>query len=128
MLFNSSSPLAMWNIDFYHLPSGRCPFTDFLDKLHPRNDLVYIMNDLERLKTEGNNMIWGQVKFLRDGIYELRTPTRTLQVRTFYFFYNKSNIIVTNGCAKKDKKRQNEEIDKAIKYKNDYLMRNNNEL
>ena len=73
-------------------------------------------------------MIWGQVKFLREGIFELRTRTRTLQVRTFYFFYNKSNIIITNGCAKKDKKRQNEEINKAIKYKNDYLMRKNSEL
>lgn len=113
----------MWNVDYYELPSGRCPYADFLDSLHPRNDLPFIMNDLERLKSEGNNMTWGQVKYLRDGIYELRTKTKTLRVRSFYFFCNKTGIVITNGFTKKDKRRQNKEIDKAIQYKTDYLSR-----
>lgn len=43
--------------------------------------------------------------------------------RIFYFFLIGNKIILTNGFIKKQQKTSQREIDKAIKYKNDYERR-----
>ena len=63
-------------------------------------------------------------KPLRDGIFELRTQYHDGISRVCYFFVYNKKIILTHGFIKKTEKTPNSEINKAIKYMNDYLARN----
>lgn len=42
----------------------------------------------------------------------------------FYFFYSGQRIIVTNGFIKKTQKTPRGEIEKALRYKHDWEVRN----
>ena len=46
-------------------------------------------------------------------------PNRTI----FYFFIKDNKIILTNGYIKKQNKLDSNEFSKAVKYKEDYEMR-----
>ncbi|MFC2289530.1 MAG: type II toxin-antitoxin system RelE/ParE family toxin, partial [Treponema lecithinolyticum] len=59
--------------------------------------------------------------YLDDGIFELRTKQGSNIVRSLYFFFVGSKIIITHGFRKKTPP---EEIEKAKKYRADYLVRN----
>ena len=63
------------------------------------------------------------VKFIRDGIFELRTKQSSNITRILYFFVVGHQIILTNGFVKKTQKTPPEEIALAQKYRADYFYR-----
>ena len=62
-------------------------------------------------------------KELEDGIFELRAKVSTNISRVLYFFYFGNQIILTNGFIKKTFKTPDKEIEKAKKYRKDYIQR-----
>ncbi len=64
-------------------------------------------------------------KYVRDGVFELRTKFGTDITRVFYFFYSGKRIIVTSGFIKKSQKTPKVEIARAVRYKHDWEARNN---
>lgn len=60
---------------------------------------------------------------LRDGIFQLRTQLANNISRVLYFFYDGQKIILTNGFIKKTRETPPKEIEKAKKYRDDYLER-----
>ena len=62
-------------------------------------------------------------KYLSEGIFELRAKTGSDITRVLYFFYVGKRIILTNGFIKKTQKTPPGEIDKAKRYRRDYLDR-----
>ncbi|MDP4186555.1 MAG: type II toxin-antitoxin system RelE/ParE family toxin [Bacteroidota bacterium] len=63
------------------------------------------------------------VKLIRDGLYELRTEYKGNLYRVFFIF-DKGNIVVLfNGFQKKTQKTPNNEIEKALKIKDEYYAR-----
>ncbi|PID83310.1 addiction module toxin RelE [Candidatus Campbellbacteria bacterium] len=56
-----------------------------------------------------------------DGIYELRLKTEKSIFRVFYFYDGQKIVVLFQGMKKKDKKRQQKELQKAIKLKKEYL-------
>ena len=62
-------------------------------------------------------------KHLSEGIFELRAQVGSDISRVLYFFYVEQHIVLTNGFIKKTQKTPPQEIEKAKKYRADYLSR-----
>lgn len=60
------------------------------------------------------------VKLIRDGIYELRTEYGSNIYRVFFIFEEDQIVVLFNGFQKKTQKTPPNEIEKAIKIKEEY--------
>lgn len=109
-------------VEFYETEAGEKPVETFLDSLDVkmRSKLVMIMKVLQE---KGNELREPYSKHLKDGIFEIRGKVGNDISRVLYFFYYGGKIIVTNGFIKKNQKTPTEEIEKAKKYRSDYLER-----
>ena len=65
-------------------------------------------------------------RYLKNGIYELRPKIGKNHARILYFFFKDGKIVLTNGFIKKTQKTPQKEIELALKYRADYLIRNSN--
>lgn len=67
------------------------------------------------------------VKHIRDGLYELRAEYNGNIYRVFFIFDNGNIVVLFNGFQKKTQKTPANEIEKALKIKNEYYeyKRNN---
>ena len=109
-----------YDVEFYTTADGECPTEDFLDKLSPSNELPFVDRMIRLLEQYGNELKRPHVDILRDHIWELRIRTKR-QIRLLYFFFSRNRIIITHGFIKKDKKVGDVEIERAIRYREDYL-------
>ena len=60
------------------------------------------------------------VKFIRDGVYEVRTNHDGNIYRAFFIFDEGNIVMLFNGFQKKTQKTPESEINKAIQIKNEY--------
>lgn len=63
------------------------------------------------------------VKFIRNGIFELRTEYSGNVYRVFFIFDNGNIVVLFNGFQKKTQKTPVSEIEKAEKIKEEYYAR-----
>ena len=73
------------------------------------------------LETNGPQLRQPYSKPLGDGIFEIRAKQGNNITRTLYFFYDGKQIILTNGFVKKTQKTPSAEIQRAKKYRAEYL-------
>lgn len=114
--------MKKFQIEFYQTDAGECPVEKFLLSVDKkmRAKLLGIMGILEE---KGNLLREPYSKYLRDGIFEMRGIVGTDISRVLYFFYDGGKIIFTNGFIKTTQKTPKAEIDRAKKYKRDYMER-----
>ena len=60
------------------------------------------------------------VKFIRDGLYEMRASHNGNIYRVFFIFDEGNIVMLFNGFQKKTRKTPEYEIDKALKLKQEY--------
>ena len=60
------------------------------------------------------------VKYIREGIYELRTEYNGNIFRVFFIFDNGNVVVLFNGFQKKTQKTPEKEIEMAIRIKKEY--------
>ena len=60
------------------------------------------------------------VKYMRDEVYELRTEYESNIYRVFFIFDNGNIVVLFNGFQKKSQKTPQNELNKAIKLKEEY--------
>jgi len=60
------------------------------------------------------------IKFIRDGIYEFRVSYGNNEFRIFFIYDGDTLVMLFNGFKKKTQKTPQNEIEKAIKLKNEY--------
>jgi len=63
---------------------------------------------------------------LSEGIFELRIKVGSDISRVLYFFIAGNKIILTNGFIKKTQKTPTAEIDRAKRFRADYISRTQN--
>ena len=112
-----------FEIELYENENGKKPFDEFINDLDEKHR-AKVLKNLKLLQMKGNMLGMPFSKPLRDGIFELRTQYHDGISRVCYFFVYNKKIILTHGFIKKTEKTPNSEINKAIKYMNDYLARN----
>jgi phage-related protein len=116
-----------FDVKFYDAPNGKKPAKDFIEKLEPkmRAKMLRLVN---MLATNGNELHRPYAAYLRNDIYELRATVGSNTTRVLYFFFTKRRIILTHGFVKKTDEVPPGEIQKAIKYRDEYLNREEHEL
>ena len=111
----------MYKVYFYQKGNGDTPARSFT-RSFPDNVIGKIDKWIERLQEHGPNLRRPIADKVRDKIYELRLSFGHLEPRFLYFFHER-NIIITHGFLKKTKEIPSQEIDRAINYMNDFLIR-----
>lgn len=110
-------------LEFYITVDSRCPVEDFLDSLSTAllTKIVAVFKLVENL-----DMV--PAKFFKKlkgtKLYEIRVEWQSNIYRFPCFFQRNSIIIVTHGFQKKKMKTPTKELDKAKKYREDFLRRN----
>lgn len=111
-----------FDIEFYKTADGSCPVQEFMDSLDNKMR-AKLLRMILLLEEEGNELREPYSKFLEDDIFELRTKQGSDITRVLYFFMIERKIILTNGFVKKSQKTPRNELNKAKKYRADYLSR-----
>ncbi len=93
-------------------------FSEFIKKLSA-DEVCKIQRALDLLKVE-NKMPRHFIKFIRDGIYEFRVTYGNNEFRIFFIYDGDTIVVLFNAFKKKTQKTPNNEINKAIKLKNEY--------
>ena len=74
----------------------------------------------------GDRMPIKFMKFIRDGVYELRMEYNSNIYRLFFIFDDGNVVILFNGFQKKTQKTPDNEIEKALKLKKEYYEQKQN--
>ena len=109
-------------MEFYEKENGEQPAKEFLLSLDKKlraklADTIMILQD------NGYELREPYSKHISEGIFELRAKQGSDTTRVMYFFYVDRHIILTNGFIKKMQKTPQSEIEKAKRYRSDYLKR-----
>lgn len=112
----------MFQIEFYETEQGIQPAKEFLLSLDTKMR-AKMVNTISILQDNGYELRELYSKSLSEGIFELRARVGSDITRVLYFFYVDSRIVLTNGFIKKTNKTPIKEIEKAKKYRADYLKR-----
>ena len=111
-----------FRLEFYRTRSGAEPALEYIRSQIKRHR-AKIGRALQYLEDVGHLGRRPQVDYLGDQIYELRVAIEQHQHRLLYFFHGRSIIVVTSGILKNEGKVPQSEIDRARKYRTDWLER-----
>ncbi|MDR1015743.1 MAG: type II toxin-antitoxin system RelE/ParE family toxin [Coriobacteriales bacterium] len=112
----------MFELDFYTLDDGSKPVEVFLDSLDDKIRAKAVQ-ELSLLEEQGNQLREPYSKHIEGGIFELRIKRSSNIAHVFYFFYVGRRIIATHGFVKKTQKTPCAEIERALRYKGDFVKR-----
>lgn len=117
--------MPRFEVEFYEKANGEQPAKEFMlgldKKLRAKlADTIVILQD------NGYELREPYSKHISEGIFELRAKQGSDITRVMYFFYVDRHIILTNGFIKKTQKTPQSEIEKAKRYRADYLKRREN--
>jgi len=113
-------------IKFYRLESGASPVEDFIDKLSDKaaQKVLAVFKIIENQDLVSSKFF---KKLSGTDIWECRIMWESNIFRFLAFFEKNNVVILTHGFQKKTQKTPSSEIDRAVKYMNDYKRRNENE-
>lgn len=114
-----------YKVIFYDKPDGTVPTGEFLLALDKkmRAKMIWTVNVL---KAKGPEAREPYSKHLSDGIFELRAQMGSDISRVLYFFMVGQRAILTHGFIKKTEKTPPSEIEKAKRYRSEYVGREEN--
>ena len=122
--------ILSYNVEFYKRINGEVPVQEFLINL-PSKVRAKAILEIELLKKHGLDLREPYTKALRGkkykGIYELRIRFSSDSARIFYFMLKKDKFILLNGFVKKTSKTPIREIERALRYRDDFERRFENE-
>ncbi|OIO06607.1 MAG: hypothetical protein AUJ52_11855 [Elusimicrobia bacterium CG1_02_63_36] len=111
-----------FELRFYRTRAGIEPALEYI-RAQTKGHRAKIGRALQYLEDLGHLARRPQVDYLGNQIYELRIAIDQHQHRMFYFFHRRSIIVVTSGILKNEGKVPKSEIERARKYRADWLER-----
>ncbi len=114
-----------FEIIFYRTEKGEAPVKEFLDSLDNKMRAKMLLS-VRIVKENGYLTRMPYSEELEDGIFELRAKVGSDISRVLYFFVVGRRIVLTNGFIKKTQKTPRSEIEKAKRYRADFLSREEN--
>jgi phage-related protein len=111
---------------FYNKQDGAEPAKIFLDELDAKM-FAKMIRAIDILKVGGTAVREPYSKHLDDGIFEVRAQVGTDISRVLYFFFVGRRIVLTHGFIKKTQKIPLSEIERAKRYRTDYISREENQ-
>ena len=111
-----------FEVEFYETKNGIQPVREFILS-QEKKFIAKTLDMIQLLQDNGYQLREPYSKALEDGIFELRIKLGNNISRIMYFFYVDQHIILTNGFIKKTQKTPRNEIEKAKKYRADYMDR-----
>jgi len=85
-----------------------------------------MLRTIELLANNGNELREPHSKHISEGIFELRAKVGSDISRVLYFFFVGNKVILTNGFIKKTQKTPASEIEKAKRYRDEFIGREEN--
>ena len=116
----------MFEIVLYQKKDGTIPVDDFINTLDIKMK-AKVLRVIKCLEENGYELREPYSKSIRNGIFELRAKSGSDISRVLYFFVIGNKAVLTNGFIKKSMKTPNSEIERAERYRRDYLSREENE-
>ena len=114
--------MPRFEVDFYEKENGEQPAKEFMLSLDKKLR-AKLADTITILQDNGYELREPYSKHISEGIFELRAKQGSDITRVMYFFYVDRHIILTNGFIKKTQKTPQSEIEKAKRYRSDYLKR-----
>jgi len=114
-----------FEVVFYDEPDGTEPANIFLKHLDNKMRAKLIWT-IALLRSFGTELREPYSKHLNDGIFELRVQVGSDISRVLYFFIIGRCVVLTHGFIKKTNKTPQFEIERAKKYRQEYLDREEN--
>ncbi len=116
--------MAKYQVIFFEKENGDIPAEEFINTLDNKM-AAKIYRLLTMISENGPELREPYSKHIDDGIFELRAKVGSDISRVLYFFFIEQRVIITNGFVKKSQKTPKSEIDKAKKFRKEYIEREN---
>ena len=114
-----------YEVIFYDKADGTEPAKDFILSLDKKMR-AKMLRTISLLADNGPDLREPCSKPRGDGIFELRAKVESDISRVLYFFIVGRRVILTNGFIKKTQKTPPAELERAKRYRADYLGREEN--
>ena len=119
-----------WRVEYYKKENGDIPVLEYLLSLEAKFR-AKAFSEIELLEKHGADLKEPYVKLLSGakykGLFELRIKFASNISRIFYFSYSQRTFVLLNGFTKKTGKTPQRELERALRYKEDYERRCDNE-
>jgi phage-related protein len=111
-----------WTVELYQKPDDSIPVLEFLQSL-PLRDRAKMERTIQLLSQLGPMIRMPHARPIENeaGLFELRSIVGNNIQRICYFHFTGSTFVLLNGFTKKTQKTPPAEIERAKKYKSDYL-------
>jgi phage-related protein len=115
--------MSIRTVKFYKTVEGACPVEKFIDSLPGKaaQKVTWVLTLLQDLDVVPASYFKKLVN--TEDIWECRVQFGSNAYRLFCFFADKSIVVLTHGISKKSQKTPRQEIERAEKYRRDYLLR-----
>ena len=114
-----------FEIIFYEKEDGTEPAKEFIKRLDKKMQ-AKMLRTIEMLQNNGYELREPYSKPISEGILELRAKVGSDISRVMYFFVIGKTAVLTNGFIKKTQKTPKEELERAKRYRADFLGRKEN--
>lgn len=115
-----------WQVEFYKKENGDIPVLEYLLSLEPKMR-AKAFSEIELLEKHGTNLREPYAKPIKGAnyknLFELRVKFSSNISRIFYFTFKNNTFVILNGFTKKSDETPKKELDRAIRYKEDYERR-----
>ncbi|MDR0380572.1 MAG: type II toxin-antitoxin system RelE/ParE family toxin [Oscillospiraceae bacterium] len=111
-----------FDVKFYKKEDGTRPAENFIAELPPKMK-AKMLRMVDMLEVNGSALRMPYSEHLDDGIFELRAQVGTDISRVLYFFIVGRKVILTHGFIKKTQRTPPSEIERAKKYRTEFLNR-----
>jgi phage-related protein len=115
-----------WQVEYYKKENGNIPVLDYLLSLDSKMR-AKAYSEIELLEKHGPKLKEPYVKSIKGtrykGLFELRVKFASDISRIFYFTYRQNTFVLLHGFTKKTGKIPQKELDRALRYKEDYERR-----